>query len=295
MNKQEPQPFDAYQFKAVLKQRIMEVLPENEEEADKFAESGAMQQVGNSAMGQVQAEKQKAGGAIEGATKQPLNPNAVPPEMAENLDRPHIGRQPQVNAENAMPKPLSTEQVEAPLEQSSEDIETQMEENEVTDEHLINSDDPQFLEALDAKNEVKTHSEESKQQFRDEENQQLLSTRDEAMDMGMMGMETMFGNRKDALMGMYGQQQQSGQEHTDERTRISNEINAIYDKTKADVEGILGNLDKVVGSMFQQASDSAGKNFDNYIATKMAAYKQARYSGTAGWLVAGYDYFAGLP
>ena len=296
MDRQEPKQFNAHQFKQMLKAKIIELLPKDEDEADKFASSGKMKKVGDSAKAQVKTEKQNAAGNIENTTKQPLDTSSVPDREVEPLANPDFGQKPKdLNADKAMPKPLSDQQVEAPLDQGPQDLETQMKDNEITDEQLANSNEPQFISALGAKNDVKTHSDESKKQFRAQENQQLLATKQEADNTGKQGMESMHGDRKNALMGMLGEQQKSSGNNTSERARVSNEINAIYDQTKSDVEGILNGLDTIVGNMFKQATDRAGRNFENYIAAQMKAYKDERYDGAAGWLVAGYDYFAGLP
>lgn len=303
MDGQQPKPFDAGKFKELLKAKIAAILPKDEESADKFKDSGAMNGVAQAAKNQVRQEKQSAAGGIEQATKQPLNTNAVPDRTVEPLAPLNAGKKPaELLAEKAMPKPKGEDQVEEPIDQGVDQVEQQMEQNDIHDEQLANSNEPQFLEALNAKNEAQTNAEDTKHQIRLEEQGQLQGVQQNAKLTGQQQMLGIHNDRKNALTGVFGQQQNTGSKDTAERQRISTEVNAIYDKTKQDVEAILNGLDTTVNTMFMNAANNAGQQFENYVGQKMAEYKRQRYEGdggivdgVTGFFVAGYDYVAGLP
>jgi len=98
-----------------------------------------------------------------------------------------------------------------------------------------------------------------------------------------------------SVQKVVGDQKTTGDKDTAERERIAGEINAIYEKTKTDVTGILTDLDTKVEEMFSAASTKAKAAFEAYCAMKMYQYKKKRYSGVIGkgrWVK---DLFEDLP
>lgn len=296
MNEQEAQPFNGAQFKSLLMSKIKSILPKDEEEASEFKNNNKIGQVKSAASGQVNAEKQKSAGNISGATKETPNTSNVQGKEVTPLPQMNIGSGPKdIKASTAMPKPFEESEVEQPLQQNSEHVDKFLEDNEITDEQLQKANEPEFKRAYDEKEKVKQDSQEAPQAVRQEEQSTLQSTQQQAQTQGQQDMMALHGDRTRILGDVQQQQVQTGSEDTAERTRISGELNAIYNKTKTDVEGILSQLDTRVKSMFDAAAKRAKNKFEQYVDKKMTAYKEERYDGITGKLTWVGDAFTGLP
>ncbi|MEV7027104.1 hypothetical protein [Kitasatospora sp. NPDC093558] len=79
------------------------------------------------------------------------------------------------------------------------------------------------------------------------------------------------------------------------RAKLSAELKAVYDGTKADVDKVLGELDGQVGAAFDQGEAQAKAAFTADHQARMQRYKDERYAGVSGaarWVA---DKFTGLP
>lgn len=297
MDEQEPGEFDAAAFKAKLMERISNMqLPDNQEEAADFENNNNIDEVSQAAEQDVQGEQTAAAGDIEQATAQAPNPENVPEREVQELPPAQIGDAPQpVGAQTAMPHERPDNQVSQPLQENMQEVDQTMAENEITDEQLANSNEPSFTSALGAKQEAQANTENAPGQFREQEQQTLTSTQQEAETGSQAQLQGMYGTREAVMTQMVGQQQQTGTQDTEERTRIANEINIIYENTKTEVEGILTALDESVSTMFTSATKRAKSKFESHVQQKMDAYKSRRYSGLRGAARWVRDKFMGIP
>src|SRR6185503_4261662 len=157
------------------------------------------------------------------------------------------------------------------------EVEEEMDREGVTEEQLAKSNEPDFTAALDARHEAKQHSETAPAEYRAQETDILAKGREEAKEIEGVQLAGMQGSKVAA------------------RAKVAGEIQAIYDKTKTDVTGILNGLDGKVDSAFTSGEEQARKQFEDYVGAKMDAYKEDRYSGFFGgarWLK---DKLFGMP
>ena len=297
MEEQEPGTFDAVAFKARLMERIAAMqLPANEEEADDFENNNNIDEVTADGTAMASAERQQAAGAIDQATQTEPNPDAVPARDVQPLPEPEFGSPPApVRAAQAMPAPRPEDQVSAPLQENMQSIDSEMANNQVTDEMLANSNEPGFTQALDSKQEAQTHTEQAPQEFRQTEQNSLAATREQAQNSSSAELQAMHNSRTGALGTMQTQQETGAQSDSAERERIAGEINRIFEATKTDVETLLADLEAEVERRFEAAATRAKKVFEDYVERKMDAYKDERYSGVGGALTWVGDAFTGLP
>jgi hypothetical protein len=297
MDEQEPGEFNAATFKAALMERIASMqLPENEDEADDFENNNNIDEINQQSTQQVSDERAAAAGGIEQATTQEPDIASVEQREPVPLAEPPVGETPaSVNAERATPQPRSNAEVNQPLNENMSEVDQQMAENQVTDEQLANSNESQFTGALSATNEARANTQNAPQQLRSEEGQVLSGNQQQAEATSQEQLTTMHGTREGVLNNVLGQQTDTGSQDTAERTRIANEINAIYETTKTDVEAILSSLDTTVSEMFTTAATDAKQQFEDYVEEKMDAYKDERYSGLSGAATWVGDVFTGLP
>jgi len=304
MGAQDPGMFRKEDFKALLSAKIHGIeLPANEKEADEFEKHNNIQEVNQKAVGDVKKEKNVAANDIASATAAKPDIAAQPDRKVAKMPTPNIGKAPSTpNAAKAMPVKRTAASVEQPIQEQTASIDSEMKANGVTDKMLTNSNEPSFTDALDQKNKAKTQSVEATQQFRNNENKELSKTRNDAQTQAAHHISGMHGARKGGLGNVHGDQKQTSAKDSQKRKEIADHINGIYVSSKADVDGILKNLDTSVAKKFDDGSKEAKKEFENHVEREMNAYKRRRYGEayakhgalvTAGkWL---WDKLTGLP
>ncbi|MEM9896026.1 MAG: DUF4157 domain-containing protein, partial [Bacteroidota bacterium] len=297
MEEQEAGTFSAEAFKVQLMQRIESMqLPANEEEAADFENNNNIDEVREAATQDVQSEQATAAGDIAATTAQEPNTDAIPEREVTPLPPAPVGGAPNsVRAQNAMPPARGDAEVSQPLQDNMSEVDQQMTENEITDEQLANSNEPEFVGALDATNDAREDTAQAPGQFRTEEQGVLQGAQSTAENDSQQTLEGMHQDRAGLLNQVEGQQVQTGTTDTAERERIAGEINTIYENTKTDVETILSDLDTRVNDLFTAGAESAKQAFEDYVERKMDAYLDERYGGFSGFLNRVGDVFTGLP
>ncbi len=297
MDEQEPVEFDADAFKIKLMERIESMqLPADQEEATEFEDNNNIQEISDAASADASQAQENTAGPIAEATAADPNVDAVPEREVIALPEAPIGSSPSsVNANSAMPNARPESQVSQPLQENMQEVDQEMIDNEVTEEQLARSNEPEFASALDSRSEARANTEAAPTQFREGETQSLNGSQQQAENASQGTLEGMHGDRSNILNEVVGQQTETGTQNTTERERISTEINGIYETAKTDVETILEDLDAKVTEKFDAAAKKAKKIFEDYVEQQMNAYKSRRYSGISGGIQWGIDKFTGLP
>lgn len=297
MAEAEPGTFNAADFKAKLMERIAGMqLPANQDEAANFDENNNIDEVNDAAAQDVEGEKAAAAGPVAQTTEQEPNVEAVPEREVTPLPQAPIGGKPAtINPKAAMPPKRGDAEVNKPLEDNVAEVDQQMADNKVTDEQLEKSNEPSFTQGLDAKKDAKKDAATAPGKLRKQEAGALQSAKAGAAGKEQAGLAGMHQVRGQVLNQVTGSQTKTGANDTSERTRIATEINKIYEKSKTDVEKILGDLDTDVKAAFTAGTVLAKSKFEKHVDAKMRAYKAERYGGVLGpgqWLI---DKFTGLP
>lgn len=297
MAEAEPGTFNAVDFKAKLMKRIEGMqLPKNQDEAANFDENNNIDEVNQLATEDVESEKTTAAGPVEQTSQQEPDVGAIPQREVTPLPAVQTGNKPvTANPKKAMPPKRGNTEVNKPLEENVAEVDQQMIENKVTDQQLEKSNEPSFKQGLDAKNEAKKDAVTAPVQLRQKEKGVLQGVKAGAATKEQVGLAGMHQVRGQLLNQVSGSQTKTAGKDTSERTRIATEINKIYEKSKIDVEVILGDLDANVKKVFKAGTELAKRKFENHVASKMRAYKARRYSGAAGKLKWVKDKFAGMP
>ncbi|HEY9285568.1 MAG TPA: OmpH family outer membrane protein, partial [Pyrinomonadaceae bacterium] len=112
---------------------------------------------------------------------------------------------------------------------------------------------------------------------------------------GRAGAAAMMGVKGRSKQNVLTRQQAAKQKDEAERKKVADTIEAIYGKTKTQVEAKLAALDEEVNSIFDSGTDAALAAMKAYVEARIDAYKEERYSGAIGkgrWI---RDQFKGLP
>ncbi|MEQ8962074.1 MAG: hypothetical protein RLP02_29805, partial [Coleofasciculus sp. C2-GNP5-27] len=298
MDQQEPGTFNAEAFKAALLERIAAITPTNQEEAEQFQNNNQIDSVRQEVSSQVTQEQEQAAGGIQETVEAEPDTSSIDAREATALEQPEAGEPTDVNAEGAVPQPRSEAEVSAPLQANSQELDQQMAAENVTEEQLANSNEPEFIAALDAKKQAQDHAATAPPAYRAEEQGILTQGQTEAQTMAQTQLGEMHGQREQQLNEVMGLQDETKSQDEQERTRVANEINGIYEQTKTDVETILSDLDTEVTNKFDAGAAAAKQKFEAYVGEKIDAYKQERYGewwDVTGWDERASDAMFGLP
>lgn len=283
MGRQKPGGFNKGAFVAAVKAAIDRATPKTMEEVDDFSSSGKPGQLKEQVVGEVGKGKDAAAAGIKTASDATPDTSHSSPKPVTPMGAETAGASPaSVGAAEAMPQTKPEDQVGLGYTRSTTD--SQLEEANVTQEQVDQSNEPQFRDAMAAKQEADQQAETAPRQFRQDEQATLEQSRSEAGTSAQTGLSTMHQVRGSSLahVGTHKGQEKGRNEAT--RARVATEIEAMYTATKKDVDEILGGLDRKVGDAFNSGESEARQVFESYYKTKKDAYFDDRYSGIRGHL-----------
>ncbi|MFG1804907.1 hypothetical protein [Streptomyces sp. NPDC049040] len=281
-----PAPFDKAAFVAVVRTAITAQAPKNLDEADSFATSGKADAVKGAVAGQVAEGKQAS-------AKDVAEKTAAPPDPSRAVDKPvtPLPERP-ATVTPAPPDPKAAAVAPAPQEQTDlgtgpRRTDAQLAEAGLTPGQLATAGEPQFAEALAAKQAADAHAATAPGAYRAVEGAKVAAEQAGAAALGSAGVQQLAGAKAAA-----GQQVAAGQgaaKSRDEQARaaVAAEIKAAFDSTRTETEKILGDLDGEVGTAFDTGQARAKAAFTADHQARMERYKDARYSGLDGaarWL-----------
>ncbi|HEY9778927.1 MAG TPA: DUF4157 domain-containing protein [Leptolyngbyaceae cyanobacterium] len=294
MEQQQPGTFDAAAFKKALMDKIAEATPKNLEQADNFKNNNKIDEVKQEVSSQVTEQQKQAQEPIENKTKEKPNPSGIEPKPVTPLPPKQAGpKPPDVKAAKAAPKPKTASEVS--LQAGSQSIDQKMDSAKITDEQLAKSNEPSFQSALEAKKEAQTHANTAPVAYRQQEQEIVSQAQDQAQTMAQKQLEEMHGTREQSLSQVGELQGTTKGKDEQERAKVANHIQEIYNNTKQKVDTCLGQLDGEVNKLFDDGAAAAQKLFEEYVGKRMEAYKAERYSGFWGagkWLI---DKLFGMP
>jgi hypothetical protein len=294
MAAQQPGGFDKKAFMDAVRKAIDSAAPHNLEEADDFKNSGKAAQVAGQVSGLVGQNKQQAEKGIKDTTEAPPDTSAAQPKPVTPLPDEQPGAPPApVGAGSAMPSPKSAEDVS--LAKGPTEVNASMQEADVSEQQLKESNEPEFNDALKDKQAAEEHSAQAPVAFRQQEQDILQKSRGAAGQTADQRLQAMHGDRAKVLGAVAGGKVQAKAQDEARRAEVSSKIDSIYGKTKDEVTAILNGIDPQVDATFKDGEAGARAAFESYVDTRVSAYKDDRYSGLRGkwrWV---RDKFKGLP
>ena len=289
--------FNKDAFKKKLEAAIAAAAPKTLEEADDFKKANKLGAAKSQMNSQVSKEKTASQKPLADTTAAPPDTSAVEPKPVTPLPPAPIGKAPgSIGATKAAPKSKGHSEIEAPLQQSSQQLDGQMADANLTESQLLASNEPTFQAAVTAKQGAQTHAAEAGPTYREAETTQLSAAQTNASATARTDLGAMHDGRAAQLRQVAGDQTQTKSKDEAARVKIAGDIQKIYDKTKTKVETRLTELDGKVTTAFDDGAKAAQKIFEDYVAKRMKAYKDERYDGwfvgTGRWVK---DKLAGLP
>jgi len=291
MENQKPKRFNREAFKTSLLSKVK--APSSLEEADDFKGKNNLGEVKASVNSQVAEQKQESQGALPQKVAETPDASGIEAKPVTPLPDPGVGQGQNVGAGGAAPKPVGDSDIN--LQAGPKEVDKQMADASVTEEQLQKSNEPAFQSAAGEKKNLEKQSAEAPREYRKQEKTALTASAHDAQSIANKHTAEMHGARKHALTAVAGHQSHAKEEEEKKRLEVSNHIEGIYQRVKGQVETRLKKLDEDVNKTFDDGATGAQVGFEDYVAVRMDAYKDDRYSGLIGkgkWIK---DKLAGMP
>ncbi|HEY0076465.1 MAG TPA: hypothetical protein VGB77_20375 [Abditibacteriaceae bacterium] len=283
IEQEEPQPFNRAGFKAALIQKIDEISPRTLKEADEFKSTNKVSAVKAGLTEQVEQEREEAQGNIRHRTQEAPSTSGIEPKSSTPLpEAVPLQASSDIGAEQAIPAPKIASEVS--LQADSLQLDEQMSRADITTEQLEQSNEPQFNQALEARQAAQANALQAPTVYRQEENALLLQARATAKDTAKTHLEEMHSRRADMALQVVGLQGAAKEQDEVKRAGVATDIQSIFDKTKKSVEDRLSQLDGEVNRAFEAGATAAQKTFEDHVDKLMSAYKRERYLSSVGGL-----------
>ncbi|WP_372661994.1 phage tail protein [Amycolatopsis kentuckyensis] len=294
MNEAKPKEFDKEAFVKAVEKAIAEKAPKNLEQADEFADSGKPAEVKAEVQGKVGEGKTDSAEQIADTTAAPPDTSAAETKQVVPLaaDRPP-GTPATPDPAKATPDKLPPAATD--LSAGPADVNREMAENQVTEQQLQKSNEPAFGSALKEKKTAEKHSEVTPPELRKNEAQQLRQATAQAKGLGAAAMGGIAERRRRTGRLVDGGKNATKTTDQDKRAEVTAILQKVFDTMKAEVEGILTGLDKLVDDQFTRGEKEARDAFTAEHRQKMDEYKAKRYGGRWGLIKWGHDKLFGLP
>ncbi|WP_090050966.1 phage tail protein [Lentzea fradiae] len=289
MDAQQAGSFDKQAFIAAVKTAIEAKAPRSLEEAG--SPQGSADGVAAEVGGMVSAGKEGQARDVEQATEAPPDQSKAVPKPVTPMAQENPGAAPAVPAEGAAPKPAPP----ARTDLSAGKQQVEQEQGDVTDEQLRESNEPQFEQALGAKQAAAAHADTAPGQVRAQEQQVIGQAKADATAETAAGVAGMQGAKGAALAKLVGDKGKAKGEDEAKRAEVTTRVQGIFTATESEVKKILEGIDPKVEAAFAQGEAQARKAFESFVAAKVDAYKQDRYSGWLGGFRWARDKLLGLP
>ncbi|MGW6128563.1 phage tail protein [Cellulomonas sp. NPDC055163] len=293
MDAQQPGTFDKKAFIAAVKAAIEAKSPKSLQEADDYTASGKAGQVKGDVQGLVAQGKDGQAKDVAAATEAPPDPSRAVPKPVTPLPPEQPGTVPPVPAAGAVPKPAPPDQLN--LAGGTAQADAELAGGGVTEEQLARSNEPAFQSALADKKAAAAHADTAPAAYRAQEAQVLAQGRAEAAGQTAQGLAGMQGARTGALANLVAAKGATKSKDEVRRAEVTARVQGIFAATEADVKKLLDGLDPKVETAFDTGEKAARTAFETFVAAKMSAYKQDRYSGWLGGLRWAKDKLVGMP
>lgn len=264
------------EFKAKLKRALEEATPEpkTQSDAERVMKTGAGQASGT-LRSQLATERDAAAGSLKSAAATEVPPSTQPAPPVAALQSEPIGPPPApISAAPVVPAPLPPERLDYSGDRGPTD--QVMAANNVTKEQMQEGNDPAFVPTMAARSSAEKHEATAAARYRQGESKVQDQTQASATQALSKDLAGVHGVREQQLGKVVSQQLGTKGKDAQERQRITDTINEIKDKTRADVDAILKSMEDEAGKLFEAGLQRAEKAYED-------AFEEAK-GGIGTWL-----------
>jgi|GEM_PF-2369986 len=248
------------EFKSKLKKAIEEATrqPKTESEADKVMKTGAAN-ASKVLSGQLATERDAAIGPLKSTVATEVPPTTQPAPPQTKLRPEQVGSPPApVSAASVVPAPRP------PLDYSSDRAPTDqiMAENNITQEQLVEGNDPAFGSTLQARSIAEKNEATVEARYRQSESKVRDHAQGEAQQALTQGLTGLHSVRELKINKVVEHQLGTKSKSLDERQKITDKVNSIKDKTRKDVKAILDEMENEATKIFEDGLKSAEEAYE---------------------------------
>jgi hypothetical protein len=282
-------------FLALLRAEIEKAMPKTLGDTEKFMKGGSAEGMKGSLKGNVGQQKEQAAGDVKSASKQAPSEGGVQGKQVTAIPGEPASAPPAVDGAAAMPAPKPDAEVS--LQDSKKDTDQAMKDAEVTDTQLQKANDPRFSAVASAKGAVAQQADAAPAAYRGNEKAALAQATAKAGADAKKNSAAMAGAKSSSKSAVLTRQQAAKAKDEAARKKVADDIEAIYNETKKNVELKLSTLETDVERIFDSGTDAALAAMKDYVEDRIFKYKLERYLsipvvGAARWIK---DQFMGLP
>jgi hypothetical protein len=273
-------------FLSILRAEIEKVMPRTMEDATNFMEGGEKEQLKSSVSGNISEQKDQATAGIKQAAQATPDQSGVPVKQVTPIPGEPPAPAPSVDAAQGMPAPRKPAEVS--LDQSKKDAEQKMKDEDITSDQLQRANDPRFSAVLTHKSKLDANVQAAPRQYLAAEAQVLNQAARAAQGDSRQGVAAMMGVNSRSRSNVSARQREAQRRDEERRQAVTNRIEAIYNKTKSNVERKLATLETDVLRAFDAGAEAALSAMKSSAKREIDAWYDERYSGLGGparWLV----------
>jgi Domain of unknown function (DUF4157) len=267
----EKKAFKPETFKLLLQQNLSEIeknLPQDEVSTRQFKHDKPLEKVKETIGKQVASENEKVAAPITGQVKQDPPDSKISTKAAAVLQEAAIGSKPRpIDPQAAVPKPKLDSEIS--MEEESQNLDTKLSENKMTEEQLENSGEDKFKTTLETKRQAQQEANAAPQRYRQEEEKGLAGAEKKAQGAGKEQFGAMVGDRQEAFDNVHSKQKDTEKASVDKQKEVFKGLEKIYNDTKNTVGGILTGLSEEVDRIFSEESEQAKKVFEHTVEDKL--------------------------
>jgi hypothetical protein len=259
-------------FKELFKDHVAKIereLPKNEAGAKRFKRDKPLEKMKEDVRKEVETQNQKVGAGISTQVKveNPPASNATPDTPGEVIIDP-AGKPPApIERKAAAPKPKADWEISMAKESAS--LDKKMADEDLTEDQLADSNEPEFVETLETKREAQHQAAEAPKRYREQEAGTLAAAQSKVAKDGKKGLGGMFDTRQASFTQVFATQTVTATTDQIAQRAIHAKFAGIYDQTKIDVNKILDDLATDVNNIFTADADAAKKTFEEKVEDKL--------------------------
>lgn len=265
-----PGKFNRDAFKEAVRKKIQGIQVNSLSDVKNIKDGDQAQGISNAVKGEVAAGKESTAAAVTATAQQAPDPSGIQPTKGAELPAAKAGDAKQVDATKAVPPPVPDQRVS--MDAESQSIDQQMADAKLTKTQLVNANEPEFQAAASAKDNAQEQAKALPASARAGEQTVLAKAQGDVSTVTQAGLAGMHGRRADLLGGARDLQSGGKDKHEAARTRLTAQFEAIYTKTKTDVDTRLAKLDTEVNTAFDDGASSAKRSFYLFLAKELLAY-----------------------
>ena len=274
----DPGQLEAEHFKQALRQRVQQAMKSGTEaESESALKTETAEAVGSSVRQELNEQRQTASGPMAQAAAAPPEPGQFPQPSAPGMQAPEVGPVP-VPVPAPAPPAIAPEQLDASADRN--EVDAKLGEAHLKPAQLAKSSDPTVSGIAASREAAVQHSEASAAATRAADARSRAAVHAEASAGIGQGLSAMSHARSGSMGRAAAHQLATKQRNEQKRQEITEKLNGIQQRARADIETILTEMESNAASLFEAGLKRAIEAFE---AERRRLEERARRERSEEW------------